>query len=968
MSESRIERERWQRVSRLLDDALELDAERRADFLRRAVGDDEALGREVDSLLTAVDASEDFLEGPAQPTPKTEPAAQELAPGTLLGAWRVERLLGRGGMGEVYLAERADGRYEQRAAIKLLQPEAGELRPRFEEECRLLARLEHPGIARLYDAGVAPDGRPYMVMEYVVGQPLAAWARARRLDLAARLSLFLEICSAVAYAHANLVVHRDLKPANILVTADGRIKLLDFGVGKLLEADGTSETTLSAAGLTPEYAAPEQLAGQAVTTATDIYALGVLLYELLTGHRPWAGESVARVLHALLHEEPPPPSTGVPQRESTRPDPVHDERSDGIDGDAPPVPPRLLRGDLDAIVAKCLRKEPQHRYGTVNGLALDVRRHLDGEPVAARANARLYVLGRLLRRHRLAVASALALVLTLGAGLAGTLWQASVARQQAEQARRESLRAGATRDFLAELFTAVDPDVARGQVPDALDLLDEGARRVRRGAFGKAPELRGEMLGLLGDLYRKIGRYGAGRPLLVEALRLAKSTGDPGVRAVALLRLGTLEKDAGRHERARDVLERAAALLAEAGRVPGERHSLVMHQLAVTLVEMGRAREATERTREALRRARAAPDLPPRALYHYLFSRSVALLEIGRNRRAEPLLREALALDVSGSDAPSSRLVMHTQLAYVRETEGDHEAAVAHRRAALALAERIYPPIHRQRAQTLNDLANSILWLGELDEAEAALREALRILEVLYPDGRHVGVTAVNNNLGHTLSDAGRYEEAEPYLRRARELTGELFGRDHRRYGTASANLAALLGRMGRYDEAEAMLHEALRVRRAVLGPRHPLIGLTLGQLASVRLSQKRPAEALELADETLALYRETGHEDPAYLLAALGFRARALAQLGRDKEAEVTFAEAVALGERAGDDARREWAKFLMWYAEFLVDRGVESAPVVVDQALHLYRETFGDDHPTTRYLTGLARGEAPATAESGL
>lgn len=964
MSEPRSGGDRWQQVSRLFDEAIELPPERRADFLREATGDDEPLRRELETLLTAADTSETFLTQPAKPTPEAGPEPETLAPDTRLGAWRIERLLGRGGMGEVYLAARADGRYEQRAAIKLLQSEATapdgatsdddeqppaagrEAASRFEEECRILARLEHPGIARLYDAGRAPDGRPYMVMEYVVGQPLGAWLRSHRPDLGERLRLFLEICAAVAYAHANLVVHRDLKPANILVTADGRAKLLDFGVGKLLEADGSTVATLTAVGLTPEYAAPEQLTGQPVTTATDIYALGVLLYELLTGRRPWAGEHVARILHALLHEEPPSP------------------RADAVEQNAPPVPPRLLRGDLEAIVAKCLRKEPQHRYGTVNGLALDIRRHLDGDPVAARSGARLYVLGRTLRRHRLAVAATLALVTALGAGLAGTLWQASVARRQAEEARRESRRAEASRDFLAELFGAVDPDVARGDIPNALDLLDEGARRVRQGAFGETPELRSAMLDQLGDLYRKIGRYEAARPLLTEALELAEAGGDPTRRAEILFHLGTLEVESGDHDRALASLERAESVLAEAEQVPGTLHSLVTQHTMVTLIESGRTDEAVKRTRAALTRARSATEIESEALHHYLLAHGGALLEAERPERAAPLLEEALALEVTSADAPSSRLVLHTQLAAVRRAEGKREAAVDHLRAVVELADQVYPPVHRERAQALNNLASGVLALGRHDEAVTALRESLDILYELYPDGRHIGIAVSHNNLGLTLADAGRDEEAEPHLRRARDLGGELLGRDDPRYARSCANLALLATRLGNYGEADELLQEALGIYRAALGPEHPLVGLTLGGVTSLRLAEGRPAEALRLSEQMLALYRRAGNENPASRLSALGFRARALAGLERDEEAEAAFEEALALREGSVDDAPRQWSRLLSEYAEFLVERNAEKAPDIVSRALEFNRRAFGDDHPATRRLDAMARdlGLVPA------
>ena len=449
-----MQSERWKRIEQVFADALAVPASSRHAFLAQECGVDTALLREIEGLLHSHETPGVLdAQSLATETPAIEPS---LVPGTCLGAWRIDTMIGRGGMGEVYAATRIDTAFEQRAALKLLRYEAAGQIERFQSERRILARLEHPGIARLLDGGVAADGRPYTVMEYVQGQPITHYCRANQSSLRERLALFAQVCDAVGFAHRNLVIHRDLKPDNIFVATEGGVKLLDFGIAKLLDAAALPRNgDNTVAPFTPDYAAPEQLSGEPVTTATDIYALGVLLFELLTGERPLRTRDLpsTQALKLLLDRNAPAPSR-IAQASAT-----------------PPVPARLLRGDLDAIVAKCLRKEAGHRYETVNGLKRDLDAHLRNEPVLAREGARTYVLGRLLRRYRWAVASVCALILALAAGLAGTAWQAQRAQAQAE-------RANSVRDFLVSLFETADTDTPRDQRATPEEIVELGGERI----------------------------------------------------------------------------------------------------------------------------------------------------------------------------------------------------------------------------------------------------------------------------------------------------------------------------------------------------------------------------------------------------------------------------------------------------------------------------------------------------------
>ncbi|HEY4972922.1 MAG TPA: serine/threonine-protein kinase, partial [Steroidobacteraceae bacterium] len=370
------------RVDALLDELLDLPEDTRASHMSDRIDEDPMVLAEVDSLMRAAQASASFLSAPARPA--VDDVVPDAAIGTRLGAWTITRLIGRGGMGDVYEGVRTQGDFQQRVAIKLLQRDAGAQLERFEAERQILARLEHPGIARLYDGGVTSDGRPFMVMEFVEGRAITDFCVLTHASFEQRLRLFSQVCDAVAYAHRNLIVHRDLKPSNIMVTAAGVVKLLDFGIAKLLDPQLARMTQVAVAPMTPICAAPEQLAGDPITTATDVYALGLLLFELLTGTHAWLGSETPMLLALRTVLQRPAPSASR----------TAEARAEA------PVPARLIRGDLDAIVAKALRTEPAYRYATVDSLKSDVGRVLDGEPVAAREGARLYLLGHLLRRYR----------------------------------------------------------------------------------------------------------------------------------------------------------------------------------------------------------------------------------------------------------------------------------------------------------------------------------------------------------------------------------------------------------------------------------------------------------------------------------------------------------------------------------------------------------------------------------------
>lgn len=609
-------RERWERVQEILTGAMDLHGRTREDFLAAACGDDRALHDEVLSLLAAAEEADgyfDDLAGRARITASAAPPAEgpDLE-GRRIGAYRLGPLLGRGGMGAVYAAERADGQFELSAALKILPLGAAtpEAHRRFLEERRILARLEHPGIARLYDGGVTEDGTPYFVMERVDGLPVTEHCLTHRLSVEERLRLFLDVCDAVSFAHAKLVVHRDLKPNNIMVAAGGQVRLLDFGIARLLEPGesgaGMTATALGGRLMTPRYASPEQLRGEPVTTASDVYTLGVILHEMLTGISPYevTGDTTSLV-EVICTQAVQVPSArlfrwarGSVSGSSDVRDVVATAESMGSSVRSLS---RSLRGDLDNILLMAMRKEPARRYPSVEALAEDVRRHLDGFPVKATPESPLYLAERFLRRNALAVGAAASILILLSVLLVMTARFAVTTREQARLISYERDRAAEIAHFMRELFEIADPTRGLGETVTARELLDAGVRRIRED-HPDEPELQSEMMTVLGTVYLHLGLPLPALDLLRQASALQErlSTVRPEERLATRLALGRALREAGSLEAAIPLLREARAGLAAIHGPSAPQTAQASLALGVALHRQGDLRAAEPLYTEAL--------------------------------------------------------------------------------------------------------------------------------------------------------------------------------------------------------------------------------------------------------------------------------------------------------------------------------------------------------------------------------
>jgi serine/threonine-protein kinase len=678
-----MDREAWERLEALVDRALDLPDAEREGLVREVTARDPALGRELEAFLATEGRSRGFLDAPVEVQAEALLAAigrgEDEAPGRLVGPYRLLSELGRGGMGAVFLAERADGQFDQRVALKLVQRglDSAEILERFRAERQILAGLQHPHIARLLDGGVTADGQPYFAMEHVDGRPIGVFCDQCRLGVRARVRLFLQVCDAVEYAHRNLVVHRDLKPSNVLVTAESQAKLLDFGIAKVLDParDRDAGLTRDARPMTPQYAAPEQLRGEAVTTATDVYSLGVVLYHLLCGRQPYRIQRLtpAEVERVVTGQDPPPPSAAA--RAATEDGPSPEEiaaaRSTGVDRLA-----RDLRGDLDTVVAKALRKEPQRRYASVRDLAEDLRRHLAGLPVTARPDTWRYRAGKFVSRHRAGVTAAALIALSLVAGLVGTLWEARAAVRQARKAEQ-------VQQFVFGVFGQSDPNAAKGKDMTARQLLDEGARRIRT-ELATQPEMEAEMLLFVGNIDYRIGLAAESRPLYERALELRRGLfGEQSLEvAEAETALGTVCLMQGELPRARELLESAVR-----------------------------------------KRARRLPDDDPDlALARGLLGR--VRLEQGDTAEAERLL--AVAVAAGRARSPHAELATNlTALGRVLHAKGDYDGAEAAFREALTLRVQLFGEEHTRVSESRANLAAVMRDRGDFRGAEPWFRQVV---------------------------------------------------------------------------------------------------------------------------------------------------------------------------------------------------------------------------------------------------
>ncbi|MGH7574709.1 MAG: tetratricopeptide repeat protein [Longimicrobiales bacterium] len=902
----------WQRLESVFFGALELLPERRGGYLDRACGADGALRAEVDAVLAAHATTEtDQPEAEAEPQPGFGSMS-----GARIGAYRLDERVGRGGMAEVYRAERVDDEYRQEVAIKLVRSglDPAEMIRRFRVERQILANLQHPNIATLLDGGVTPEAQPYLVMQYVRGVPITTYAETHRLSIVERLRLFRTVCDAVQYAHANLVVHRDLKPSNILVTEEEQVRLLDFGIAKLLDPDSAAlagELTGDLLLFTPEHAAPEQLQHMPITTATDVYALGVLLYELLTGVRPFRGTTPLELYHAVCRQEPTRPSVAVASG-SADSVPTVKTRSTAfkrLRTLRPHGRARLLRGDLDHIVIMALRKEPERRYASAGQFGEDVMRCLEGMPVRARPASLGYRIRKFVGRNRAASLAAVSLV----AGLLGTAWQARRAGSEAAQAVADRDRAARVSRLLVDVFRLSDPSSTRGQTVAAREVLGQGVTRIVNDLSGQ-PEAQADLLTEVGQIYRNLGLFDDAGVQLTHALELRRSVFHESHARVAesLTRLAEVRTEQGRAEEAVRLARSATAILRDHGSVRRPHPALVDALLA-----LGGALRLT-----------LTPAVPQAAA---AYTEAVSLLE----RQANP------------DDARFAQAFFG--LADAAHSQGQFDLADSLLQQTIARYARPGAAPHPDAATSMHNLGTLRMYRRQPADAEPMLREALRLRRQIY-GAVHPAVAQTLYALARSLTLAGRYADAVQIADQAVAVTDSTWGKDHLSAADARLALGFSLLKVDQGERAVQILEAALVVLRAQLGPSDTrvfgtevMVAQAYSSMGQFDRARTRFSEILRRVDVDLG----PDHAFRAHLqfeLARLDFDA------GRLNDAEAKAQESLALTRKV----LRPDHRFALWstivLAQVHASRGqLAAADSLLRNVLSAQQSTIGAAHPET-------------------
>jgi tRNA A-37 threonylcarbamoyl transferase component Bud32 len=819
----KIPQNEWQTLSNLLDEALDLPDSARPAWIDNLGERYAGLRGRLRELLSnqALLETADFLGPPVElralDSARREAAgAAGLSAGTEVGSYRLIRELGRGGMGTVWLAERTDGLIKRSIALKLPHPSLYDehLAGRFNRERDILAALAHPNIARLYDAGVAANGQPYLALEHVEGSPLTVYCDVERLSVRDRIVLFLQVLRAVQYAHARLVIHRDLKPSNILVGTDGHVQLLDFGIAKLVNDDEGKEsklTLLSGRALTPDYASPEQIAGAPITTASDVYSMGVVLYELLTGARPYQlkRESRGALEEAILGADPVKPSL------STRVETAASARSTTSRKLA-----KALAGDLDTIVLKALKKAPSGRYASVDAFTLDLQRYLHGEPVEARPDGALYRMGKFASRNRIWLIAAGVAGLALAAGTVVSVWQASVAREQAASARREADKAKAVREFVVNVFSVnshlqADPVAARQAT--AHELLDRGAKQIGE-SLKDDPEAKEEVLDTLANMYAQMGLDAQASAINLQRIEVLKQAYGPNDRRVAEGIFQYTRDIASSNERAKII-----PALNEAERILDASHDFTSRTRAALWLEYAHYYRYT-----APDRMRSYADLAVKLLadrFRHEWILVLAMKEAARSRfelgeyaASEAEFQETLTVTHRIEPGPSAwEIAPLAQIAGVQAELLKLDDAERNFRASWALSRKLNGETHNETLQSAARLGAFLHNTARAAEGRRLLADALAEIE-RDPSKQENSVAAVVYGLyGQALAADGQLEAAAGLFARELNYVRHLYP-ESTLLARALLHRGVLYTALGRYDAAADALDEGGKTWRDIAG------------------------------------------------------------------------------------------------------------------------------------------------------
>jgi eukaryotic-like serine/threonine-protein kinase len=831
-----MQAENWKKVKELLDEVLQIETSERRNYLKNS-GVKAEIRAEVESLLAFESESEDLMRFSAVEFSKDFFDGDENSlVGQEIGVYKIVGELGQGGMGAVYLAERSDGKFKQKVALKLLKREMNTvaLRRRFQQEREILASLEHPNIARLLDAGTTGDKIPFLAMEYVEGLPIDDYCSINNLDLNSRLDLFRKVCSTVNFAHRNLIVHRDLKPSNILVNDEGTPKLLDFGISKILspEFEQLNSATVTKLGvMTPGYASPEQLQGKSVTTATDIYSLGVILYELLSGHRPFESKEsdLKEIYKAVLETEPLPPSAMIsdygfgivdlnsqPELPPNRTKNQHRQTNPK----SQILNPKSLSGDLDNIVLKSLRKEPERRYSSAENLAEDIHRHQRGLPVTARPNTFAYRAEKFFKRNRVGVIAGVLLLFAIIGGIAATLWQARVARTERDRARLEARKAEKINLFLQNVLNLSNPFLISSANPDSnlnatvAQALDEAAQKVETDLAGQ-PEIQAEIHYTLGKTYMAQGQFEKAKVQLEKALeKFSRSSSEDSSKKMQVkLILGGLTDFEGTEADTEPIFAESVAYFRENLSKDEENVkwlTIALGDLSGSLLRKGKNVEAENLLREGLQYSLT---LEGQDSWFRINSRGDLgdfLVEQGKLDEAIQLYKANIEEGNKISNKPRPEIAnSYYDLGRVFKRLENYAEAQENIQQAYQIYKTTLGEETVQTAMTRKQIAELYYFQGDYQKARAEIDEVLKVIRKVVPEKPNLYENYAENVLANILTKTGEAEKSEKIMREVVASYPKLLESPNADIATAKRSLGETLIAQRKFDEAKQILTES---------------------------------------------------------------------------------------------------------------------------------------------------------------
>ena len=939
-----MDQQLWKLAEEIFLECADLPTARRAQLIESRCEGNEELRSLVEGLLEGDSKTADVRGVIGRAANELSGLRADSWVGRQIGAYTIESRIAEGGMGVVYRANRSDKQFEQLVAVKLLATSlaTAEMQHRFLSERQILANLQHPCIAMLLDGGETDDGVPYLVMEYIDGIPVDDYCRQNALSLEARIALFARVCAAVHYSHTNLVIHRDIKPSNILVTEDGTPKLLDFGIAKLLEPStlqpGVEKTLYGARLLTPRHASPEQIRGETITTASDVYTLGVLLYELLSDEAPYSitGDTSAGEAEAII-------TTERPQAPSAR-----------ATGEAR----KRLRGDLDTIVLKCLRKEPQARYQTAQELAEDLQRFLEDRPIVARRPTRRYLVSRYWKRHRTAVVGVAATILALVIGSVASTIGFIKAREAERLAIEEARNAEAISAFLTSIFQEAHPDTSAGQERSVRQILEIGRERVDT-ELGDSPITRARVLETLSSVYKGLADYEESAVLLQQALALTEVNAPEDLESLARLQndLGDLYRIQSRHDDAIAMLQLALASFESSGITMSEEWADTISNLGLAFEETGQRDAAEEFLLRAHEERRQLLESPHQKIalslhnlaWHYSHGGD---LELARRYAIDAVaMREALFGDVHPRVAASVGM-----LSRIYQDQGKWQDAEREARKSVAIAEQIFDTGHPDITFPLYELATVLRNNGNLLESRDLFERVVAWERVsLGEDSHDVGMSIKAH--ATVLIDLADYANAENLLRESLAIFTALPGGSARGLQNTRTALGGVMIETGRLDEAAEMLGADRELLNEELDSPATLRARRI-MLSRYFLARNEPTQAQNMIDAILASENPPAAieaiQDPELLVA----QADVMIAAGQSASAAQLLLQAInELTDRYDDQhwrvgvARAELGSVLLDNGDLVAGRSE------LETASSILSETLGDAHPETRSAAATMR-----------